>query len=383
MQSLTEPKQNSQLATKTSWLLLAIAINALELAFPRLPFLPWLKPGLSNVITMIWIIKYGTTDAVLFTVLRVWISGFYFGFSLLTLSLGLGGGVLSTCAMGILWSILGKRNHLGTVGLGMVGALFHNLGQLGVVYLFMARNFRIFYQLPFMIIAAMILGSMVGALVPVFIRILPDPDISENDDTPKINRKISKTCLRDKLAATLMLTVSIALLFTTDYLILLSAVAVISIICLKIDNWNWRTILFPLKFYWIFLFTGFIHLIFSYGTSLDAVPFLTIEGLQKTAVQWLRLWAWLEATHIFRKFRFHDLFFSLIGRAFPHKSSTLDAGIIALELFPETISGVGKKRSIKSVVNFIRKPSHFLRVQVDSINLRIASAITEPRQVKE
>ena len=88
---------------------------------PRIPFLPWLKPGLANCITVVWIIRFGVKDAILFTLLRSWISGFYFGFSLLTLSLSLSGGIVATAAMGMAWNVLGKRGLLGTIGLSITG----------------------------------------------------------------------------------------------------------------------------------------------------------------------------------------------------------------------------------------------------------------------
>ena len=158
MQSHTENQITPDTIRKAVWLLVAVALNALEF-FPRLPFFPWLKPGLANAVTMIWIIKYGTADAVLYTILRSWISGFYFGFSFLTLALSLSGGITATLAMGAVWRILGSKGLLGTVGIGITGALFHNAGQLATVYFLVVHNFSVFYQIPFMAAASILLEA--------------------------------------------------------------------------------------------------------------------------------------------------------------------------------------------------------------------------------
>ena len=164
--------QESTSVRKTVWLLLGVALNTLELFLPRIPLLPWLKPGLANSITMLWIIRYGLTDALIYTTIRVWISSFYFGFSLITMGLALSGGLLSTAAMGIAWKTLGRKNLLGTVGLGITGAVMHNTGQLAAVYFLLTRNRAIFYQLPFMGIAALFFGGLIGLIAPVLWRIL-------------------------------------------------------------------------------------------------------------------------------------------------------------------------------------------------------------------
>ena len=170
---------------KTIWLLLAISLNALELFLPRIPFLPWLKPGLANCITVVWIIRFGVKDAILFTLLRSWISGFYFGFSLLTLSLSLSGGIVATAAMGMAWNVLGKRGLLGTIGLSITGAFFHNSAQLLVVYFLLTHNASVFYQLPFMGAASIVFGTFAGLIVP------PVWNILNRMELPEVTRNFS------------------------------------------------------------------------------------------------------------------------------------------------------------------------------------------------
>ena len=155
---------NRTVILKTTLLLVAITINALEFFVPRIPFLPWLKPGLANCVTLVWIIRFGGRDALLFSFLRIWLVGFYFGFSFITLSLALSGGIMATCAMGVVWHLLGRRRIIGTVGTAIVGAIFHNMGQIIAVFFLLAYNVYLFYQVPFMIIASLLFGGLVGVL---------------------------------------------------------------------------------------------------------------------------------------------------------------------------------------------------------------------------
>jgi len=398
---------------KAMLLLAAVALNAVELAFPRLPFLPWLKPGFANIITVLWVIRFGFKDAVLFTALRIWISGFYFGFSLFSFSLSLSGGLLSTVAMSALWSVLGKRGLVGTVGMAVTGALFHNAGQLAVVYIVMSRNMSLFGQIPFMLGAAVVFGGIVGTLAPVVARIIDNvgddsqykigndsndgndgnvnqykvsngynkniesinPGIGNKDnssyDNINTNQRIKSI---DKFIIAMTFAVSISLMFISSVSILLTAAILFSVISLILNPNRPAILLYPAKFYILFLFIAFTHLFFSYGTRVDALPFVTKEGLTAFASQSLRLWCWLQTAHIFKKFRFHELFIQILYRFFPNKKDTLKAGMTALEHFPEIVRIARSEKKIP-VVTLLLKPKTALTGYISAISCRISRII--------
>ena len=357
---------------KAIWLLAAVAINALELAIPRLPFLPWLKPGFANIITVLWIVKFGFKDALLYTALRVWISGFYFGFSLFTFSLSLSGGLLSTAVMSLLWMAFGKRKLVGTVGLAIAGALFHNAGQLAVVYFMMAQNMRLFSQVPFMLGAAMIFGGMAGALVPYIARNFgSEPDKASRAFSLYPRQNVMFT---DKAIVTITLLASVSFVFVTNFLVLIIAAAVFSLAALILNPKKLNVLIYPLRFYMLFLFIGFMHLFFSYGTRFETLPFITHEGLSAFVKQSLRLWCWLQAAHIFKRFHFHQLFFSALHKIFPDKSATLEAGMIALEHFPE-IARIVKSNKKTPITKLLLKPKAVLTVYVEEMKGRISNII--------
>ena len=365
---------------KAIWLLAAVALNAVEMAIPRLPFLPWLKPGFANIITVLWIMKYGFGDALLYTALRVWISGFYFGFSLFTLSLSLSGGLLSTAAMFIIWATLGRRGLTGTVGMAIVGALFHNVGQLGVIYWMMSQNIGVLGQIPFMLCAAVVFGGLVGALTPGVGKILGfgiDTSIKEiagqarNDENLTIH---AKTTFTAKLIIAVTFAVSISLMFINNLYILTAAVIIYSIVSFSLNRKKPSVLIYPIRFYTLFLFVAFTNLFFSYGKRIDAVPFITIDGIFAFVKQSLRLWCWLQTVHILNRFDFHKSFIGLLYRFFPNKKDTLEAGMIALEHFPEVmkLSKPSKKFSIKALIT---GPKAVLTEYVGDVTGRITQIV--------
>jgi heptaprenyl diphosphate synthase len=332
MQSL-DSKVQAQVVKKTAWLLCAVAINALEFFVPRLPFFPWLKPGLANIITILWIVEFGAIDAVLYALLRTWIVGFYFGFSFLTMSLAVSGGVLSAVVMGIAWQALGKKRLIGTVGLGIIGALFHNAGQLIAMYGFMAANLHLFFQVPVMLAASVVFGGMVGALAPaaydVLEKAVPLPQGSAGA-APRFSARP-----KDRLFSLVLLAGCMAIVCTDSVAALCLSAAGASLIVQIIRKGSMEAFVKPLSGFWVlFVFVACVNFFFSYGARIENVPFLTREGLHLTLLQWLRLWTWLQVSFILSHFNFHSVVLHALGRAFRGHGETLFAGVCALEYFP-------------------------------------------------
>jgi heptaprenyl diphosphate synthase len=353
MQLCDKQQKNGDFLYKTILLLLAISLNALEFFIPRIPFLPWLKPGLANCITIIWVIRYGTADALVYTILRSWISGFYFGFSFITLILSLSGGLLATFFTGITWKYLGKRNVVGTVGIGVIGATFHNLGQLLAVYFTIARNSGILYQMPFMLVAALISGSIVGVLVKPIIRVLKSISMPEMNSAFSIRHNhIDK---KHTLICALLIMTCMALLIIKNIFILLAIAAIITLLSQVFSRFSLKTLLYPLRFWPLFLFIAFVYLFFSYGTRVNYFPAVTHEGIQETIAQIFRLWAWLQTGYLLARFHFHISFFGLLKRIFPGHKETLLAGLLALEYFPEVIRFAKSSKGIGNL-NFLKSP---------------------------
>jgi heptaprenyl diphosphate synthase len=359
--------------------LAAVALNAVELAVPRLPFLPWLKPGFANIVTLMWVMKYGFRDAMLYTALRVWISGFYFGFSLFTLSLSLSGGLLSTAAMFAVWATLGRRGLTGTVGMAMVGALFHNIGQLAVIYMIMLQNAAVLCQIPFMLCSAVVFGGLVGTLAPSAGKILgfginTASETVAADSSRKLQDFSFETPVIAKLIIVATFAVSISLMFVGDPYILTAAMIACSSISFSLNRRTPSVLIYPLRFYALFLFIAFTNLLFSYGKRIDIIPFITVDGLTAFLKQSARVWCWLQTVHILKRFNFHSIFISMLHKFFPAKRDTIEAGFLALEYFPEVmrISKSSKKLSAKKLIT---GPKAALAEFVETVAGRIAGEV--------
>ncbi len=101
MQSYADQDHRHTTLLKACLLLLSVSLAALELFIPRVPLLPWLKPGLANIVAVAWVVLYGPRDALLYVLIRSWLIGFYFGFSLISLLLGTAGGMCAVLGMSL------------------------------------------------------------------------------------------------------------------------------------------------------------------------------------------------------------------------------------------------------------------------------------------
>jgi len=271
------PADNADIAARTALLRLAVGINALEYMLPRIPVFPWLKPGLANIVTIIWILRWGAADALLFSVVRSWITSFYFGFSLVSLGLSLSGGLVSAAGMGALWLIFGRRGWLGLAGLGIAGAVLHNTGQLCGVYLFIAATPVLWYQVPFMLSASLVFGALTGffayALLPILLTTASAP--AAFDAVTAGNGTLRCIAGAGLLAAS----IGIAVLRSPAALGMCAVLA--TTLSWVLTQRKFGVLLLPFtRFRLLFAFVAVMYLFFSYGRSFAGLPFVTYEGIQ-------------------------------------------------------------------------------------------------------
>lgn len=108
---------------------LALSLSFLESLIPPLPGLPpGAKPGFSNVVTMFLASSCGIADAFFITILKAMFAGITRGTTAMLMSIA--GGLLSTLAACIL--LRSKKIRFGYIGIGVICAVCHNIGQLTV-----------------------------------------------------------------------------------------------------------------------------------------------------------------------------------------------------------------------------------------------------------
>ncbi|MBF0318568.1 MAG: Gx transporter family protein [Nitrospirae bacterium] len=134
----------------------AIALHGFERLIPT-P-IPWLRFGFANIITLITLTLYGFNAALTITLIRILIGSMVTGTFLgPPFVMSLVGGLFSVTAM---WAALRVR-IFGALGLSLIGALFHNIGQLLAAYAVFIQNLR-----SILIIAPVILflGTLTGVI---------------------------------------------------------------------------------------------------------------------------------------------------------------------------------------------------------------------------
>ena len=137
---------------------MALALHIVEKMMP-IPFIaPGVKLGLSNIITLTVLIFLGFKDAFLVLLARILLSSVFAG-GLSGFIYSISGGILSLLIME-LTRRLGKED-VSVIGISVIGAVFHNIGQLLAAAL-VIKNVNIFVYFPILFLAAVGTGVFVG-----------------------------------------------------------------------------------------------------------------------------------------------------------------------------------------------------------------------------
>ncbi len=136
----------------------ALILGLIEKMIP-VPFIcPGAKLGLANIVTVVALYSFSFTEVLTIIVLRVALltlftgklSGFFYSLS---------GGLLSFIVMFLLLKLF--KDKIGTIGISVTGAVFHNIGQVLIASL-VVQNFRMFLYYPALLITGIGTGIFVG-----------------------------------------------------------------------------------------------------------------------------------------------------------------------------------------------------------------------------
>ena len=141
---------------------LALALSYLETLIPAYPgFPPGAKPGLSNIVTMVMAGSAGTPYAFFITIIKGLFAGVTRGFTAMLMSLS--GGILSTAAACLLFRF--AKNKLGYIGISIVCAVCHNIGQLAAACIISGTASLVVGYGPLLLIFAVVTGLLTGAIL--------------------------------------------------------------------------------------------------------------------------------------------------------------------------------------------------------------------------
>jgi len=138
----------------------ALALHGLETLIPA-P-LPWMRPGFSNIITLITLFFYGIKPALTVTLIRILLGSLFLGTFLGPgFFLSLSGGLAGTVSMWMAAALFPRL--FSPLGISLIGAYFHNMAQLFIAYfLFVRRIEAILVVLPFLVVAGTLTGACNG-----------------------------------------------------------------------------------------------------------------------------------------------------------------------------------------------------------------------------
>ncbi len=147
---------------------LALSLGFLESLIPPVPFLPpGAKLGFSNIITMFTAGSMGLPSALTVALIK---GGFAFVTRGATAGImSLSGGVLSALMMFFLMKT--ARKFLGILGISVICAFVHNIGQL-IAAVFITGTADVIYYAPALALFGIITGAVTGIILRTVMPVL-------------------------------------------------------------------------------------------------------------------------------------------------------------------------------------------------------------------
>lgn len=161
---------------------LAFIFSYIEFLIPINFGVPGIKLGLANLVVIIALYISGIPAAFAISIIRIILNAFTFG-NVAAMMYSLAGGILSLLVM----IIAKKTGKLSTLGVSVLGGVFHNVGQIVVAIIVLETN-RLIYYLPMLIVAGLAAGVVIGILAAEIIKRLPK-SATTNISKDKLNEK--------------------------------------------------------------------------------------------------------------------------------------------------------------------------------------------------
>ncbi|MBP1744584.1 MAG: Heptaprenyl diphosphate synthase component [Firmicutes bacterium] len=145
---------------------IALIIYVIEAQVPVL--FPGIKLGLANLVSLTALILWGPREALLIMFLRTLLGSMFTG-SMSAFMFSIAGGLLSNLVMIFLYRFFRKSMSIWSIS--MIGAVFHNIGQLLVASI-VIQDLRIYIYLPVLMVSAVVTGYFIGLCTTFLTRYL-------------------------------------------------------------------------------------------------------------------------------------------------------------------------------------------------------------------
>ena len=157
-------KKLKRMTTLAMLVATAMILSFVESQIPPIVPIPGVKLGLANAATIFALYKLGAPEAITVSLVRVSLSSVLFG-SVTSFAYAIAGALLS---FGIMF-LLKQLRIFAKFTVSIVGAVAHNIAQIGVAMLILQTEVVIYY-LPALMISAILTGAAIGALAAVLLK---------------------------------------------------------------------------------------------------------------------------------------------------------------------------------------------------------------------
>lgn len=157
-------KKLKRMTTLAMLVATAMILSFVESQIPPIVPIPGVKLGLANAATIFALYKLGAPEAITVSLVRVSLSSMLFG-SVTSFAYAIAGALLS---FGIMF-LLKQLRIFAKFTVSIVGAVAHNIAQIGVAMLILQTEVVIYY-LPALMISAILTGAAIGALAAVLLK---------------------------------------------------------------------------------------------------------------------------------------------------------------------------------------------------------------------
>ena len=135
---------------------LAMIMSYIEALVPLSFAVPGIKMGLANIVIIFVLYKIGTKEAILVSLIRVFLVSLLFS-NVMAMAYSIAGAVLS---LSVMW-LLKKIDKFSVIGVSVAGGVMHNVGQI-IMAIILLRTEQIAIYLPVLILTGTVTGVIIG-----------------------------------------------------------------------------------------------------------------------------------------------------------------------------------------------------------------------------
>lgn len=146
------------------WIALGLIFSYVESQIPVVLGVPGIKLGLANLLVLMVLYRFGLRWALLCNIIRIVLAGLLFG-NAIGIMYSLCGAACSIAAMFLLY----QKEWLSIAGVSMLGAIFHNIGQILIAGILLSFQ-TVWIYIPYLMISAVIMGLLIGNLTSFLLK---------------------------------------------------------------------------------------------------------------------------------------------------------------------------------------------------------------------